>query len=102
MNLNHTTETLPITCIGSESPKALVLGGGIPAMVAAHALRDLGMDTTLMRFRETSAHVYHAEPGSALDRDSLDVAWDLDDVRAIVLERAPVVLRRRRQVQGPV
>ncbi|HMK37352.1 MAG TPA: hydrogenase iron-sulfur subunit [Desulfomonilaceae bacterium] len=95
MNPNESVEIEVTPRIGSAPPSALIIGGGIPAMVAAEALAAMGVDITFARFRKTPDHVYFTQQDPSTDDKLEELALRLGDVKTVDVYRAPVISRDR-------
>jgi quinone-modifying oxidoreductase, subunit QmoB len=83
----------PTVHIGSASPRALVVGGGTPALVAAQALREMSVDVTFAKIARTPSHVYLALPGPGIDDELTKSSPELDGIEVINMDGPPVVRR---------
>jgi quinone-modifying oxidoreductase, subunit QmoB len=93
MSTKHSPEVESNTRISSPLPRALVLGGGIPALVAAQALREMGADVTFARIQHVPSHDYLALPGPRADYGLSAFGAKLDGVAVIDVDQALVVRR---------
>jgi coenzyme F420-reducing hydrogenase delta subunit/Pyruvate/2-oxoacid:ferredoxin oxidoreductase delta subunit len=93
MTTRHPRTVQPNAQAKSALPKALVLGGGIPAVVAAQALREMHAEVTFARIPNTPSHDYLALSGSGTDSEVSTFAANLDDIEVMEVARAPVLRR---------
>lgn len=93
MNTDHSVEIEPTTSISAALPKALVLGNGIPALIAAEALTDMGVDVTFARVRYAPSYMYFSPPDASIDDELKRLPLEVCNVKLIDLERAPLVCR---------
>jgi coenzyme F420-reducing hydrogenase delta subunit/Pyruvate/2-oxoacid:ferredoxin oxidoreductase delta subunit len=76
-------------------PKALVMGGGMSALIAAQALAETGVHVTLARFHEIHNNLYLPAPASAEIDEIKRLNPDSAGVEIIDVERAPMVSREQ-------
>jgi quinone-modifying oxidoreductase, subunit QmoB len=93
MIVEHSNEAILTPKNSETTPRALIVGGGVPAMIAAHALMEIGIEATFARFRDTPEHVYFADP--VIDPDSYikELSLKLTGTEIIDVSSAPVVRR---------
>lgn len=77
----------------ASSRRALVLGGGAAALIAAQALAEMGAEVTLAQLRETASPSSFARPDSDMAKYVQGLLIGVDGVAVIDVERAPVVHR---------
>lgn len=71
MTMNRSGEQELRATTASHTPRVLVLGGGLPAQVAAQALAEMGVAVTFARLVNTPFHTYSASKVSGVE-DTLD------------------------------
>lgn len=96
MIVKHLNEAIVIPRNSEGTPRALIVGGGSPAMIAAQALTEIGIDATFARFRDTPEHVYFADPVTDSDNYIRELSLKLTEIEIIDVKSVPVVQR----VQG--
>jgi coenzyme F420-reducing hydrogenase delta subunit/Pyruvate/2-oxoacid:ferredoxin oxidoreductase delta subunit len=93
MSTKHSQEVESSAQINSAVPRALVLGGGIPGIVAAQALAELGADVTFARISRTPSHAFYALPGQQTDYDLPGLSLNLRGIEVVEGDRVPVLRR---------
>ncbi|MBI5250454.1 MAG: hydrogenase iron-sulfur subunit [Desulfomonile tiedjei] len=93
MILRHSTEVNPTGQSAETAQRVLVVGGGIPAVAAAQALMETGVQVTFARFRDVAEHVYFDMPAVHVGDYLRDLSAELDEVEIVDITRAPVVWR---------
>ncbi len=96
MIVKHSNEAIPTPKSSEATPRALIMGGGMPAMIAAHALMEIGIEVTLARLRDIPEHVYFAGPVSDLGNYVKDLSLKFSEIEIVNVMSAPIVQR----VQG--
>ncbi len=96
MIVKHSNEQVPTPKSSEATPRALIMGGGMPAMIAAQALMEIGIKVTFARFRDIPEHVYFEDPSIDSGNYIKDFSSALDEIEIVDVRRVPVVQR----VQG--
>jgi len=73
--------------------RALIVGGGTSAQVAAQSLADMGVDVTFARLSDIPSKVYISLPGPNVGEAMKEISTDLEGVQIIDVDRAPAVRR---------
>lgn len=76
------------------SPRVLIVGGGIPAVIAAQALINTGLHVTFARLRDTSENIYFPYSSPA-DDCTKDIPFLPSEVETFDVTRVPVIERNQ-------
>ncbi len=92
MTLRNSKEALQTVSNGETSPRVLIIGGGIPAVIAAQALKTTGLQVTFARLRDIPENIYVPYPSLA-DDFTRDLPVLPDAIETIDVTQTPVVER---------
>jgi quinone-modifying oxidoreductase, subunit QmoB len=74
-------------------PRALVVGSGLLAAVAAQTFAEMGAHATFARLQDALSHPLAAEPSSSVEEEPTSLNTDLSRVTVMDVDRPPVVQR---------
>jgi coenzyme F420-reducing hydrogenase delta subunit/Pyruvate/2-oxoacid:ferredoxin oxidoreductase delta subunit len=94
MTLTHSNEALRTITDIETNPRVLIVGGGIPAVIAAQALINTGLHVTFARLRDIPENIYLPYPSPA-DDCTKDLPFLPDEVETFDVTRVPAIERNQ-------
>lgn len=91
MIAEHSTEATPNEHRDETTPRALIVGGGVSAALAAKALSEMGIQVTFARFRDVSSQLYYALPEMDGNVLTESLSPEFGNIEIIDVIKAPAV-----------
>ena len=93
MSTNHSTKATAAGQSNASVLRALIVGGGVPALAAAQTLAQMGVDVRFARLQDIPSHVCFAPPGPIMDHGLPDPAVDQSGAEIDDVTTAPAIRR---------